>query len=66
MWLNVVWLYSPTYKVVVLPAVAQLQDKLLPNLSDGPQPTVVVVDQTQAQRQPVGQTVTGCRLHVEE
>lgn len=60
------WLHSPTYKVVVLPAVAQLQDKLLPNMSDGPQPTVVVVDQAQAQRQPVGQTVAGCRLHVEK
>lgn len=58
--------YSPTYHVVVFPAVAQLQDKFLPNMGDGPQSTVVVVDQTQAQSQSVGQTVAGRRLHVEE
>lgn len=45
-WLYDVWSYSPTYQVVVFPAVAQLQDKLLPNVGNSPQSTMVVVDQT--------------------
>lgn len=55
----------PVDEVVVLPAVAQLQDELLPEVGDGPQPAVVVVDQTGAQSQPVGQTAAGRRLQLE-
>lgn len=56
--------YSPKDQIIVLPAVAQLQDKLLPDMSDSPQSTVVIIDQTQTQSQPIGQTVTGCRLQL--
>lgn len=59
-------LHLPTNEIVVLPPVAQFQDKLLPKMSDSPQPPVVVVDQTHAQRQAVGQAVTGGRLQLVE
>lgn len=55
----------PVDEVVVLPAVAQLQDKLLPEVGDGTQPPVVEVDQTHTQRQPVGETADGSRLQLE-
>lgn len=56
----------PVDEVVVFPAVAQLQDKLLPEVCDSRQATVAVVDHAETQRQAVGQTVTGRRLQLEE
>lgn len=58
------WSYSPKDQIIVLPAVAQLQDKLLPDMSNSPQSTVVIINQTQTQSQPIGQTVAGCRLQL--
>lgn len=42
------WSYPPKDKVVVFPAVAQLKNKLLPNMGHSSQSAMIVVNQAQA------------------
>lgn len=58
--------YTPTNKMVIFPPVTQLKDKLLPEVPNSPQPTVVIVDQTHTQSQTVGQAVAGGGLQLVE
>lgn len=66
-WLTRCDVTLPVDEVIVLPAIAHLQHKLLPQVGHSSHAAVVEVYQTHAQRQPVGQTVPRSRLqHAEQ
>lgn len=59
-------LHKPINQAGVLPAIPQLQHKLLPQVSHARKAAVAVVDQKDAQRQTVGETVRRGRLQLKE